>query len=133
VGPATSAAPEPDDRLPQWRGFGYVQSPTSAMWRQLLGGAMDDAVLAAQLATDAGALLRRAQTTAAPHELGTQALKDRGDRESQTYLANALARHRPDDHVLSEEAKDSSHRTRADRVWDIDHFDGTREIFDGSG
>lgn len=92
---------------------------------------MNDAVLAAQLATEAGALLRRAQTAAAPHELGTQALKDRGDRESQTYLANALARHRPDDHVLSEEAKDSSHRARAERVWIIDPLDGTREFSEG--
>lgn len=92
---------------------------------------MNDAVLAAQLATEAGALLRRAQTDAAPDELGTQALKDRGDRESQAYLASALAQHRPEDLVLSEEATDSSHRTSAERVWIIDPLDGTREFSEG--
>src|SRR5690625_4429461 len=124
-------APDPDDRLPKWREFGYVQSPTCAMWRKLPGGAMNDAVLAAQLATEAGALLRRAQRAAAPHELGTRALKDRGDLESQAYLASALAQHRPEDLVLSEEATDSSARTSAERVWIIDPLDGTREFSEG--
>lgn len=92
---------------------------------------MNDAVLAAQLATEAGALLRRAQRAAAPHELGTRALKDRGDLESQAYLASALTQHRPEDLVLSEEATDSSARTSAERVWIIDPLDGTREFSEG--
>lgn len=92
---------------------------------------MNDDVLAAHVAEEAGGLLRTIQKTAPSHELGTRGLKDRGDRESQAYLANALAQHRPDDAVLSEEAADGSGRLTADRVWIIDPLDGTREFSEG--
>lgn len=91
----------------------------------------DDIELAEALARDAGALLRELQRTSATQLLGTRELKDRGDRASQTYLADALERYRPADAVLSEEAADDPTRSRADRVWIIDPLDGTREFSEG--
>lgn len=91
----------------------------------------DDIELAASLAQNAGALLRGIQRTSPPELIGSRALKDRGDRESQAYLSEALARHRPDDAVLSEEAVDDPARIDADRVWIIDPLDGTREFSEG--
>jgi len=55
-------------------------------------------------------------------------LKAAGDRRAQQVLADLLARYRPGDAVLSEEAADSAARLRADRVWIIDPLDGTREF-----
>jgi len=92
---------------------------------------MDDNALAAQLADEAGRILSDVQRTAPADEIGTRALKDRGDRISQQYLAAALAQHRPDDAVLSEEAADDAARLSADRVWIIDPLDGTREFSEG--
>lgn len=92
---------------------------------------MDDNALALRLADDAGAALLKIQREAAPEELGTRALKDRGDRESQLLLAASLACHRPDDAVLSEEAADDLVRLTAGRVWIIDPLDGTREYSEG--
>ena len=57
-----------------------------------------------------------------------RALKDAGDAAAQELLAGLLAEHRPEDHVLSEEASDDKSRLRADRVWIIDPLDGTREF-----
>ncbi|MEU2282998.1 3'(2'),5'-bisphosphate nucleotidase CysQ [Streptomyces sp. NPDC013178] len=87
---------------------------------------IDDHTLAHQLATDAGRLLldvRRELADAEPREL-----KDAGDRRSQEFLATALARLRPDDAILSEEAVDDLTRLAAPRVWIIDPLDGTREF-----
>lgn len=92
---------------------------------------MHDTALAARLARDAGSLLVRLQREAAPEELGTAELKDRGDRESQEFLARGLAEHRPEDAVLSEEAADDRNRLLAERVWIIDPLDGTREFSEG--
>ncbi|SIT84316.1 3'(2'),5'-bisphosphate nucleotidase CysQ [Microbacterium sp. RU33B] len=89
---------------------------------------IDDNELAAELARDAGARLLEVQRSAEPAEIGTAALKDRGDRVSQEFLATALTEHRADDAVLSEEAADDSARLSADRVWIIDPLDGTREF-----
>ncbi|WP_131766336.1 3'(2'),5'-bisphosphate nucleotidase CysQ [Candidatus Protofrankia californiensis] len=87
---------------------------------------LSDSALAARLATDAGALLLRVRA-----ELGfadPAALRDAGDARSQVLLAQALARHRPRDAVLSEEAVDDPARLAARRVWIIDPLDGTREF-----
>lgn len=92
---------------------------------------MNDDALAAHLADNAGRILRDLQNQADAAELGTRALKDRGDRESQAYLAAALAEHRPDDAVLSEEAADVAARLESKRVWIIDPLDGTREFSEG--
>ena len=51
-----------------------------------------------------------------------------GDLGSQEFLAAELARLRPGDAVLSEEAADDLARLDADRVWIIDPLDGTREF-----
>ncbi len=56
------------------------------------------------------------------------ALRAAGDQGSQAVLAAELARWRPDDAVLSEEAADDPARLDADRVWIIDPLDGTREF-----
>ncbi|MDQ2781978.1 MAG: 3'(2'),5'-bisphosphate nucleotidase CysQ [Actinomycetota bacterium] len=90
------------------------------------GDLADDHALCRALADSAGQVLlrlRAEQTALTPAEL-----KDAGDRASQQHLAAALALHRPDDAVLSEEAADNSGRLRARRVWIIDPLDGTREF-----
>jgi len=51
-----------------------------------------------------------------------------GDLGAQEFLAAELAKVRPADAVLSEEAADDLARLDADRVWIIDPLDGTREF-----
>jgi 3'(2'), 5'-bisphosphate nucleotidase len=57
-------------------------------------------------------------------------LRDAGDKCSHELLVTALARWRPGDAVLSEEAArdDVAARRSAGRVWIIDPLDGTREF-----
>jgi 3'(2'), 5'-bisphosphate nucleotidase len=90
----------------------------------------DDAALAAALATAAGDVLLalRARVDAGGFERDRRALKDAGDAAAQACIADLLARARPRDAVLSEEAKDDPRRLGADRVWIIDPLDGTREF-----
>ena len=57
-------------------------------------------------------------------------LRKAGDRLSHEFLAAELARLRPGDWVLSEEAADNPARLAADRVWIVDPLDGTREFGD---
>ena len=83
----------------------------------------DDAQFARRVAGEAGALLLQVRATDDPEPVG-----DRGDRAAQELIAAALAEHRPDDAVLSEEAVDSAARLDARRVWIIDPLDGTREF-----
>jgi 3'(2'), 5'-bisphosphate nucleotidase len=92
---------------------------------------MTDIRIAEDLARGAGDVLARLQREATPAELGTTALKDRGDRAAQDWLAVRLAEVRPDDAVLSEEAADDARRLSADRVWIVDPLDGTREFSEG--
>jgi 3'(2'), 5'-bisphosphate nucleotidase len=89
---------------------------------------MTDAELAASIAEDAGALLRRIR--AERREEG-KALGRRGDQEANALILARLAAERPDDCVLSEEAKDDLVRCDADRVWIVDPLDGTREYGEG--
>lgn len=100
-----------------------------------MGISMDDTAFAARVAAGAGHLLRRLQREARRDEIGTPELKDRGDRESQEFLARELAKSRPMDAVLSEEASEAAgaaqDRHRAPRVWIIDPLDGTREFSEG--
>ena len=91
------------------------------------GGRMDDGELARTLAQAAGAALRELQSVSGMPD-GDRALRDLGDRAGQATLARLLAEHRPDDRVLSEEAKDDPARLSARRVWIIDPLDGTREF-----
>jgi 3'(2'), 5'-bisphosphate nucleotidase len=55
-------------------------------------------------------------------------LRRAGDLGSHEFLAAGLARLRPGDAVLSEEAADDLARLSASRVWIIDPLDGTREF-----
>ena len=87
---------------------------------------MHDAELARHLAAEAGRLLldvRRETATASKEARG-----DEGDRRSQAFLAEELARWRPDDAVLSEESIDDRQRLQSRRVWIIDPLDGTDEF-----
>jgi 3'(2'), 5'-bisphosphate nucleotidase len=89
---------------------------------------MSDAALASTLAAEAGELLLALRSEGDR----TQAeLRARGDAASQELLARRLGEERPDDAVLSEEAKDSPERLSASRVWIIDPLDGTREYSEG--
>ena len=81
---------------------------------------MDDHELAAQIAREAGQLLVRRRAEGAT--------KDDGDRESNDLILRRLAETRPDDAVLSEEAKDDPVRLGRERVWIVDPLDGTREF-----
>lgn len=90
-----------------------------------------DTVLAARLASEAGAALLKLQREAAAAGVTGRQLKDAGDNQSQELLAAALADHRPGDAVLSEEARDDGLRLLADRVWIVDPLDGTREFSEG--
>jgi 3'(2'), 5'-bisphosphate nucleotidase len=83
----------------------------------------DDAQLAHDLATSAGALLLELRTTG----LVGRELKDAGDRQAHVHLMAELARLRPDDGVLSEEGVADPARLDKERVWIVDPLDGTRE------
>jgi 3'(2'), 5'-bisphosphate nucleotidase len=85
---------------------------------------MDDHAFAAWAAEQAGARLLEVRGQG----LEGRELKDAGDAAAQEVLAALLAEHRPDDAVLSEEARDDKSRVDADRVWIIDPLDGTREF-----
>ena len=64
-------------------------------------------------------------------------IRDEGDRRSHEWLMEQLRNERPDDAVLSEEARaderNDARRLRAERVWIIDPLDGTREYGEGRG
>ena len=84
----------------------------------------DDDCLARDLAVAAGERLLKLRASGSTAD----DLRRAGDLGSQEYLANELARARPNDSVLSEEAVDDPARLAADRVWIIDPLDGTREF-----
>ena len=87
---------------------------------------MSDHALAARLATEAGELLLWVRIELA--HAGTDERKAAGDQRSHDFLITALAEHRPDDVVLSEEGADNPARLTAQRVWIVDPLDGTREF-----
>jgi 3'(2'), 5'-bisphosphate nucleotidase len=87
-----------------------------------------DTELATRLAEEAG----RGLVAVREHleERGAHAwqVMDGGDTSSQRFLADELARVRPNDAVLSEEGLEDPRRFRSERVWIIDPLDGTREF-----
>jgi 3'(2'), 5'-bisphosphate nucleotidase len=83
-----------------------------------------DDLLARDLAAAAGERLLAIRSRGASVEERRRA----GDLGSQEYLAAELARLRPGDAVLSEEAADDPARLTAERVWIVDPLDGTREF-----
>lgn len=89
---------------------------------------MDDVALARFLAQEAGRILMDLRAAGA-HE--GKALGAQGDVLANAFLMEALAQHRPDDGVLSEETADTPARLSKERVWIIDPLDGTREYGEG--
>jgi 3'(2'), 5'-bisphosphate nucleotidase len=89
---------------------------------------MDDHELAAQLASEAGALLMALRQS---RELEGAALGAAGDAQANRLLLEGLARERPDDAILSEESIDRPDRLHRERVWIVDPLDGTREYMEG--
>lgn len=87
-----------------------------------------DAVFAARLASEAGALLMalRNEGHLTGKDLGIE-----GDRIANRFLCDAIARERPGDALLSEEEADCLDRLSASRVWIVDPLDGTREYSEG--
>src|ERR1700721_1132881 len=83
-----------------------------------------DAALAGQVATTAGNLLLQLQRSGL---FTGKALGKVGDRTANAFIMEALAAHRQDDAVLSEEEQDDPARLSARRVWIVDPLDGTRE------
>ena len=91
---------------------------------------MSDDELAAILAEGAGRLLLGVRYK---NLLPRGQLGDLGDAMAQAWISRVLARQRPEDAVLSEEAEDDvAARLTADRVWIIDPLDGTSEFSMGT-
>jgi 3'(2'), 5'-bisphosphate nucleotidase len=89
---------------------------------------VDDHALARRLATAAGELLLGLRDDH-PDLTGAE-LGEEGDRQANTLLLKALAEHRPDDAVRSEESEDRVATPGRGRLWIIDPLDGTREYRD---
>ena len=95
----------------------------------------EDHRLAADLARRAGEELLTLREQLLADGVDQRELKDRGDRVAHELLVASLAEQRPDDAVLSEEARADERadtaRLSAERVWIIDPLDGTREYGEG--
>lgn len=91
---------------------------------------MTDHEVAERLATRAGDLLLDVRAEFATADASER--KAAGDKRSHEFLMTELARLRPNDAVLSEEATEEERannaRLTSDRVWIIDPLDGTREF-----
>jgi len=90
--------------------------------------ASDAAVARAVALTGAEVLMQIRQRASDDPGLDASALARAADAAAQDRMASELARLRPNDAILSEEAEDSPLRLQADRVWIIDPLDGTREF-----
>jgi 3'(2'), 5'-bisphosphate nucleotidase len=89
---------------------------------------MTDAELAFRLAEDAGRILMTVRESAL---VTGKPLGAVGDAVAHEFLVRALAVHRPEDAVLSEEGAKDLDRLRHSRVWIVDPLDGTREYSEG--
>lgn len=87
---------------------------------------VDDHLLAAEVATEAGHLLLRVRRELADADASVR--KDEGDRLAHEFIMERLTVARPDDAILSEEGHDDLVRLHAERVWIVDPLDGTREF-----
>ena len=85
---------------------------------------MNDESLARQIAQAAGEILLDLQRCGL---FDGKQLGQVGDHVTNAFIMQALATHRPNDAVLSEEEKDNPVRLAAERVWIVDPLDGTRE------
>lgn len=87
----------------------------------------DDHALARDVATGTGELL--VDLLRAPvQERRWGGLEYEGDRRAHRHIVDSLARHRPDDMVLSEEGRDDPQRLDAERVWIVDPLDGSSDF-----
>ncbi|WP_282206073.1 inositol monophosphatase family protein [Kitasatospora fiedleri] len=102
----------------------HVHHPAAEAYDGTAAGP-EDHELAHRLAEQAGELLLGLRTETALADPGS--LKDLGDARSHAFLTAELARHRPQDAVLSEEGVADPARLDAHRVWIVDPLDGTRE------
>jgi 3'(2'), 5'-bisphosphate nucleotidase len=87
---------------------------------------MDDAALAAEVASEAGYLLLEVRNSLRdwePAQRGAEA-----DRRSHEFITSRLRDEGPGDAVLSEESVEDPRRFFAQRVWIVDPLDGTREF-----
>lgn len=89
---------------------------------------LSDGELAAGLAASAGRILLEVRASGL---FAGKALGAAGDAVANRFLVDALRLQRPEDGVLSEEAKDTPERLSKSRVWIIDPLDGTREYAAG--
>ncbi|MFQ5558523.1 MAG: inositol monophosphatase family protein, partial [Acidimicrobiales bacterium] len=90
------------------------------------GCRVDDHALAADLARRTGELLVGLLGDAAASR--GRRIDAMGDRVAHPFLVRGLARHRPDDAVLSEEGQDDPARLDSDRVWILDPLDGSSDF-----
>jgi len=88
---------------------------------------VNDAEFARYLATETGKRLLAVRDRLHRDGAHEWFAKDVGDAAGQNFIDEAIAEHRPNDAVLSEEAADDPARLGADRVWIIDPLDGTQE------
>ena len=92
-----------------------------------------DAAISRDVAQDAGQLLLQIrQDFIAEHgpiadKEKANKLRDRADAASNDLILDFLSSARPQDAVLSEEAKDDPSRLDSERVWIVDPLDGTWE------
>ena len=84
--------------------------------------------LANRLAAETGALLVQLRARLFDTGVPRWEVMDAGDAAAQRFIADELARLRPDDAVLSEEGLEDPRRFTHDRVWIVDPLDGTREF-----
>src|SRR5262245_55523848 len=85
---------------------------------------LDDGALAAAAADEAGQLLLALRATSG---LRGDALGEAGDAQANAAIVALLARHRPDDALLSEEQPPIESRLQQGGGWSVDPLDGTRE------
>lgn len=85
---------------------------------------MNDQELAEYLAFETGQVIANLAAEKF-NELNPLELGDAGDLAGHEFLMHQFAKHRPLDHVLSEEGEDNVGRLNADRVWIVDPLDGT--------
>ena len=88
---------------------------------------MNDHELAGWLADQAGQALLDLRAQALDEGANAWDLRYRGDMLGHRILVDALAEHRPDDAVLSEEGADDRSRLDAARTWIVDPLDGTQD------
>lgn len=85
---------------------------------------MNDQELAEFLAYETGQVIANLAAEKF-NDLTARELGDAGDLAGHDFLVHQFAKHRPLDHLLSEEGEDNAGRLNADRVWIVDPLDGT--------